>query len=63
MKLVREAFRELNREQFGQQPDETDSGATYLVATYCTTARIRKHVRAMVVEDNREFGVHLTDDL
>lgn len=63
VKLVREAFRELNREQFGQQPDETDSGAAYLVATYCTTARIRKHVRAMVVEDDREFGVHLTDDL
>lgn len=33
------------------------------VATYCTPARIRKQVRKMVVEEGREFGLHLNDDL
>ena len=63
VKLVREGFKELNRKQFGHNPDEVDSGAAYLVAKYCTAARIRKEVRSMVVEDGREFGRHLTDDL
>jgi hypothetical protein len=63
VKVVREAFEELNREQFGRNPDDADSGAAYLVAAYCTSARIRKEVRSMVVEEGREFGVHLTDDL
>ncbi|MFB6228005.1 MAG: hypothetical protein ABEH88_05400 [Halobacteriales archaeon] len=62
-KLVREAFRELNREQFGKNPEEAQSGAEYVVAAYCTPARIRKHVRRMVVEEGREFGLHLNDDL
>ena len=62
-KLVREAFRELNREQFGQQPEDAESGAEYVVATYCTPARIRKQVRTMVVEEGREFGLHLNEDL
>jgi hypothetical protein len=62
-KLVREEFRELNREQFGQQPEDAGSGAEYVVATYCTPARIRKQVRTMVVEEGREFGLHLNDDL
>lgn len=63
VKLVRERFEELNREQFGAQPEDADSGAEYVVATYCTPARIRKQVRAMVVEEGREFGLHLNDDL
>ena len=62
-KLVREEFRELNREQFGQQPEDAESGAEYVVATYCTPARIRKQVRTMVVEEDREFGLHLNEDL
>jgi hypothetical protein len=62
-KLVREAFRELNREQFGKNPEEAQSGAEYVVATYCTSARIRKQVRRMVVEEGREFGLRLNDDL
>jgi hypothetical protein len=62
-KLVREEFRELNREQFGQQPEDAQSGAEYVVATYCTPARIRKQVRTMVVEEDREFGLHLNEDL
>lgn len=63
VKLVRDAFKERNREQFGRQPAEAESGAEYVVATYCTPARIRKQVRAMVVEEEREFGLHLNDDL
>lgn len=63
VKLVREEFKELNREQFGKNPDEANTGAEFLVATYCTSARIRKQVRSMVIEEGREFGVHLTDDL
>lgn len=63
VKLVRERFKELNREQFGQNPDKAESGAEFIVATYCTSARIRKQVRTMVVEEGREFGLHLNDEL
>jgi hypothetical protein len=63
VKLVREAFRELNREQFGKNPTDATSGAEYVVATYCTSARIRKQVRRMVIKEGREFGLHLNDDL
>jgi hypothetical protein len=63
VKLVREAFRERNREQFGRRPDEAESGAEYVVATYCTPGRIRKQVRTMVLEEGREFGLHLNEDL
>jgi hypothetical protein len=62
-KLVRPEFKELNREQFGRQPEDAQSGAEYVVACYCTPARIRKQVRTMVVEEGREFGLHLNDDL
>jgi hypothetical protein len=62
-KVVRDAFEELNREQFGQQPTDAESGAEYVVACYCTPARIRKEIRTMVVEEGREFGLHLNDDL
>lgn len=63
VKLVRDQFKELNRKQFGQSPKETESGAEYVVATYCTPARIRKQVRTMVVEEGREFGLGLNEDL
>nr|WP_211137173.1 hypothetical protein [Natronorubrum daqingense] len=63
VKLVREEFKELNREQFGRNPDEVESGAEFLVATYCTSARIRKQIRTMVVEEGHEFGLHLNDEL
>nr|WP_303704013.1 hypothetical protein [Haloquadratum walsbyi] len=55
VKLVREAFQECNREQFGQRSADADSGVAYVVATYCTSARIRKQVRTLVVEEGREF--------
>lgn len=63
VKLVREAFQELNREQFGRRPEEAESGAAYVVATYCTPGRIRKQVRELVVEEGREFGLHLNEEL
>jgi hypothetical protein len=62
-KLVREAFAELNREQFGQEPENAETGAEYVVARYCTPARIRKQVRTMVLEEGRAFGLGLNDDL
>ncbi|EMA52306.1 hypothetical protein [Halococcus thailandensis] len=62
-KIVREAFRELNREQFGQRPAEAESGAEYVVGTYCTPGRIRKQIRKLVVEDGYEFGLQLNEEL
>jgi hypothetical protein len=63
VKVVREAFEELNREQFGRDPDDAETGAEQLVAMYCTSARIRKMVRSLVIEEGREFGLHLVEDL
>ena len=63
VKLVREAFRELNREQFGRRPQDAESGAEYVVARYCTSARIRKQVRTLVVEEGHEFGLGLNEKL
>ncbi len=62
-KLVRDSFQELNREQFGGAPEAAESGAEYVVATYCTPARIRKQVRHLVVEEGRAFGFQLNDEL
>ena len=63
VKVVREAFEEMNREQFGRDPDDVETGAERIVAMYCTSARIRKVVRTLVVEEGREFGLHLVEDL
>ena len=63
VKVVREDFEELNREQFGQAPADAETGAEQLVAMYCTSARIRKTVRSLVIEEDREFGVHLVEEL
>lgn len=63
VKLVRDEFRELNREQFGRQPEDVESGAEYVVAAFCTPARIRKQIRTMVLEEDRQFGLHLNDEL
>jgi pyruvate/2-oxoacid:ferredoxin oxidoreductase alpha subunit len=63
VKVVRDAFEELNREQFGRDPDDAETGAERLVAMYCTSARIRKTVRSLVIEGGREFGLHLVEDL
>lgn len=63
VKLVRDRFREMNREQFGAPPDDAQSGAEYVVASFCTAGRIRKQVRRMVVEEGHEFGLHLNEEL
>lgn len=63
VKVVREAFRELNREHFGRRPADAESGAEYVVARYCTPARIRKLVRSLIVEEGCEFGLHLNEEL
>lgn len=63
VKVVRERFRELNREQFGQRPEAAETGAEYVVATYCTPARIRKQIRQLLLEEGHEFGLHLNEDL
>jgi hypothetical protein len=63
VKLVRESFQELNREQFGREPAEAETGAEYVVATYCTAGRIRKQIRKLVVEEGREFGLSLNETL
>ncbi len=62
-KLARDEFEVLNREQFSRRPENVESGAEYVVAIYCTPARIQKQVRKMVLEEGREFGLHLNDDL
>jgi hypothetical protein len=63
VKVVRDDFEELNREQFGREPADAETGAEQFVATYCTSARIRKTVRSLVIEEDREFGLHLVEDL
>jgi len=63
VKVVRDDFEELNREQFGREPADADTGVEQFVATYCTPARIRKTVRSLVIEEDREFGLHLVEDL
>ena len=63
VKVVRETFEELNREQFGRNPTDAETGSEWFVATYCTSARIRKTARSLVIEEGREFGLHLVEDL
>jgi len=63
VKILRDGFQERNREQFGMQPDDAETGAEYIVATYCTSGRIRSVLRQLVVEEGREFGVHLNEEL
>lgn len=63
VKLRTEEFKEKQKETFGLRPDEADSGEEYIVANYCTATRIRKIINKMVVDEGREFGLHLNDDL
>lgn len=63
VKVVRERFAALNREQFGQRPAEAETGAEYVLATYCTPARIRTQVRELLIEEDCEFGLHLNEEL
>lgn len=62
-KKVSERHREVNRRIFGGDPEKAESGAAYLAEKYCTPARIRKQVHRLLEEEDREFGLHLNDDL
>jgi hypothetical protein len=42
---------------------EAETGAEYVVATYCTAGRIRKQIRKLVIEEGREFGLSLNETL
>lgn len=63
VKIVREEFHELNREAFGLREGQAESGEEVIAARYCTNARIRKIVRKMVVDEGKEFGLHLNEEL
>ncbi len=63
VKIHREGFQERNRDKFGIQPDDAETGAEYVVAKYCTSGRIRSVLRQLVVEEGREFGLHLNEEL
>jgi hypothetical protein len=63
VKILREGFQERNHEQFGMQPDDAETGAEYVVAKYCTSGRIRSVLRQLVIEEGREFELHLNEEL
>lgn len=63
VKVVREEFKEINREAFGPTEDGAETGEELIVAAFCPPARIRKIVRKMVVDEGRDFGLHLNEDL
>lgn len=63
VKILREGFQERNRAQFGMQPDNAETGAEYVVAKYCTSGRIRSVLRQLIIEEGREFGLHLNEEL
>ncbi len=62
-KKVSERHREINRQVFGGDPDNAETGAEYLAEKYCTPARIRKQIYRLVMEEGREFGLHLNEEL
>lgn len=63
VKKVREQFQEKNREAFGINESQARSGEEIIVARYCTNGRIRKIVTKMVVDEGRDFGLHLNEEL
>jgi len=62
-KYVREEVKEEQAKAFGKRPDEVDTTEEYVIASYCTSARIRKEIRKLVIDEGPEFGLHLNDDL
>lgn len=62
-KKVNDEFKEMNKEAFGLRKDEAESGAEWIVAAFCTNARIRKMVRKMIQDEGREFSLQMNDDL
>jgi len=63
VKLRTEEFKEKQKESFGLRPDEAESGEEYIVANFCSPTRIRKIINKMVVDEGKEFGLHLNDEL
>lgn len=63
VKMVRDEFKELNRKAFGLNEDDATNGEEVITARYCTNARIRKIVRKMVVDEGKEFSLHLNNEL
>jgi len=45
------------------QPDDAETGTEYVIAKYCTSGRIRSVLRQLVVEEGKEFGLHLNGEL
>lgn len=63
VKYRRPEFIEKNKEVFGNNPDAVPDGAEWIVAKYCTNARIQKVLTKMVVDEGREFSLQLNDVL
>jgi hypothetical protein len=64
VKLVTDAFDELNRKRWGESdPADTKTGTEEFVARFCTNARIRSVIRRMLVEDEYEFSRAIINDL
>ncbi|MDY6819789.1 MAG: hypothetical protein SVG88_14105 [Halobacteriales archaeon] len=62
-KKVSERHREINRRIFGGDPAKATSGAEYLAEKFCTPARIRKQIHRLLEEEDKEFGLHLNEEL
>lgn len=63
VKLVTDAFDELNRRRWGQREEQATNGTEQFVARYCTNGRIRKTVQKMLHDDGYEFSREIIEDL
>lgn len=62
-KIVSEQFQERLYDRWGKPKSRTKTDTERLVATYCTNARIRKHIIRMVQEEGRDLSMRLMEDL
>jgi hypothetical protein len=63
VKLVTDAFDELNRRRWGQREEQAADGTEQFVARYCTNARIRKTIHKMINDEGYEFSRGIIEDL
>lgn len=63
VKLVTDAFDELNRRRWGAREKQAANGTERFVARYCTNGRIRKVVHKMITEEGDEFSRGIIEDL
>lgn len=63
VKLVRDEFKEMNKQLWGLSKGEAENGNEMFVAKYCTNARVEKIITKMVVDEGRELSMELLDDL